>query len=294
MVLRQQKTAFTLSEMLVSIAVLSLIVLLVARLFNGASAVTTAGNRRMDVESQARPLLNRLGIDLAQMVKRSDVDYFVKSGSAQPGNDQIAFYSVVPGYSATAASPISLVAYRINAQNRAERMGKGLIWNGDSSSGTPIVFLPVTIATNWVAATNNSADPDYELIAPNVFRFEYYYILRNGNLSATPWDISAGHSTVDGFRDVAALSVAIAAIDPKSRALFDNSNQVAPPDDNITKIIGKLADYSNGMTSGQILTSWQGVLDNTKTPDPDVTAMPRAGLSGIRIYERHFQFPPKL
>jgi prepilin-type N-terminal cleavage/methylation domain-containing protein len=293
MIQQRRDNAFTLVEMLVSITILTLIVLLVSRLFNSASALTTSGNKRMDVDSQARPLLNRMGIDFAQMVKRPDVDYFVKSAGTQTGNDQIAFYSVVPGYNATAASPLSLVAYRINSQNKAERMGKGLIWNGDSSTGTPMVFLPLTITANWVAATNNSVDVDYELTAPNVFRFEYYYVLNNGNLSDTPWDTVAGHSTPSGFRDVAAFSVAIAAIDPKSRVLLDNSSQVAPPNDNITKLVGKLVDYAQGMAPGQLITNWQDTLNNNSSPDPEITAMPRPAISGIRIYERHFQLAPR-
>lgn len=285
--------AFTLVEMLLSITVLALIVLFVSRLFNAASTLTISGNKRMDADSEARPLLNRVATDLAQMVKRRDVDYFLKSAGTQAGNDQLAFYSMVPGYNATAASPISLVAYRINTQRRAERLGKGLIWNGDASPGTPMVFLPLTITANWVEATNSSTDIDYELIAPNVFRLEYYYVLKNGNLSDTPWDTTAGHTAVDGLRDVAALSVAIAAIDPKSRALLDNSSQIAPPDDNLTKLIGKLGDYSPGTTAGQLLTTWQDVLDNTTSPDAEISAMPRAGLTGVRIYERHFQLGPK-
>src|SRR5438874_11198954 len=106
--------AFTLTEMLVSITVLALLFLLISRLFNSASALTTSGNKRMDVDGQARPVLDRIAVDLAQMIKRPDVDYYLKSPSnSQTGNDQIAFYSVVPGYNATSASPVSLVAYRI-------------------------------------------------------------------------------------------------------------------------------------------------------------------------------------
>ena len=286
-------TAFTLVEMLVSITVLAVIVLLTSRVFNAASTLTTTGNKRMDADSQARPLLNRVAIDLAQIVKRRDVDYFLKSAGTQAGNDRIAFFSMVPGYNANAASPVSLVAYRVNPQHRAERMGKGLIWNGDSSAGTPMVFLPRTITANWVEATNNSSDIDYELIAPNVFRLEYYYLLKNGSLSDTPWDTTAGHTSADGLRDVAAISVTIAAIDSRSRLLLDNSNHVASPDDNLTKLVGRLGDYSTGMTAGQVVTNWRDVLDNSTTPDAEISAMPREGLSGIRIYERHFVLAPQ-
>src|SRR5439155_2945824 len=118
-----------------------LIVFLAAQLLITAATVTTLRHKQMDADAQSRQLLDRMAIDFVQMVKRSDVDYYVKSswfatGSPsgptgvrtllQPGNDTIAFYSAVPGYypSSGSQSPVSLVAYRINAQNKLERMGK--------------------------------------------------------------------------------------------------------------------------------------------------------------------------
>src|SRR4030095_15892552 len=101
---------------------------------------------------------------------------------------------------------ISLVAYRIGT-NRLERMAKALLWNGASPSDVPIVFLPLRISANWPAATNSASDPDYALIGPFVFRFEYYYTLKNGTSSITPWDVLAGHSSVSGLQDVAAISI---------------------------------------------------------------------------------------
>ncbi len=275
MIVRKSNEGFTLVEMLVSITVLTLIVLLVSRLFNSASALTTSGNKRMDVDGQARPLLDRIAVDFAQMVKRSDVDYYLKSSTnAQTGNDQIAFYSVVPGYSTTSASPVSLVAYRINARNQAERMAKGLIWNGDSSAGTPVIFLPLTITATWAAATDNTTDTDYELTAPNVFRFEYYYVLKNGNISDTPWDTAAGHTAPNGMQDVTAISVAIAAIDPKSRVLLSDTQ--------LATLAARMNDFASSMAQGALATQWQTALDST-------TNMPRSAIAGIRIYQRCFQ-----
>ena len=227
----KSKDAFTIVELLVSIAVLVVLVLLVSQLFSSAASVTTSGNKRMTAEAQLRPLFDRMAVDFSQMLKRADIDYYLKSpSSVQPGNDQLAFYSTVSGYypSSGSQSPISLVGYRINsvsgttAFNRLERMSKGLVWNGVSATDTPVVFLPLTITATWPTATNGSADSDYEQVAPYVFRFEYYYLLKNGNYSVTPWDASAGHSTVSGMQDVAAIFVAIAAIDPKSRVLISD------------------------------------------------------------------------
>src|SRR5438270_2120330 len=158
--MRRVNHGFTLVELMVTMAILALLVLFVTSIVNSAATITTLGNKRMDADTQARQLLDRMAIDFAQMVKRDDVDFFAKGtvapksvGGAMAGNDQIAFYSAVPGYypSAGSQSPVSLVAYRVNSNstsssyNKMERMGKGLVWNGVSTIDTPVVFMPLTI-----------------------------------------------------------------------------------------------------------------------------------------------------
>jgi len=285
--MKKSHDGFTIVELLVSVAVLVVLVLLISRLFSSAATVTTSGNKRMDADTQLRPLFDRLAIDFSQMVKRADIDYYLKSSSnVQAGNDQLAFYGTVSGYypSSGSQSPISLVGYRINSIssstsfNKLERMSKGLVWNGVSTTDMPVVFLPLTIASTWPAATNASADSDYELIAPYVFRFEYYYFLKNGSYAITPWDTTSGHSTVSGMQDVAAISVCVAVIDPKSRALLSDAQ--------VTTLVGRLPDFATSMAPGALLSQWQSALDV-------ITDMPRPSIQGVRIYERYFYLLPK-
>ena len=285
--MRKFEHAFTIVELLVSAAVLTVLILLVSRLFSSAAVIATSGNKRLDDEAQVRPLFDRMSVDFSQMLKRSDVDYFLKSSTnPQPGNDQIAFYSNVTGYfpSTGSQSPISVVSYRINSNpssttlNKLERMAKGLVWNGVSATDTPMVFLPLTISSSWAAATNGNSDPDYELIAPYVFRFEYYYLLKNGRFSVTPWNTSAGHTNVAGMQDVAAISVCVAAIDPKSRGLLSDSQ--------VTTLNIHLLDFSTSMVPGDLLSQWQTALDA-------INDMPRPAISAIRVYERYFYLLPK-
>jgi len=279
--------AFTLAELVVSVSVLVLLVLLFTQLLNNAATITTLGHKQMDVDSQARQLLDRMAIDFAQLVKRSDVDFFAKGtvapnsvGGAMAGNDQIAFYSAVSGYypPTGSQSPVSLVAYRVNslsgttAFNKLERLGKGLVWNGVSNNDVPVVFMPLTIAATWPAATSSSlADPNgnYEIIGPRVFRFEYCYLLRaDGSLSITPpSDIS----------QIAAIVADIAVIDSKSKVLLNDTQ--------ITSLAGQLVDYAAGMTPGQLRNNWQNTLNAN-------TTLPRPALSGIRLYERFFYLSP--
>ncbi len=169
---RHGAAGFTLAELLVSIGVLVVIVLLFTQLINSAATVIILSHKRMDADSEARQVLDRMAIDFAQMVKRTDVDYYVKfANQQQQQNDQIAFYSAVPGYypSSGAPSPVSLVAYRVNSNlsspsyNKLERLGKGLVWNGVSTANTPVVFLPFLISTTWPYATSQIPDPDSTL-----------------------------------------------------------------------------------------------------------------------------------
>lgn len=202
--LQRRYRGFTLAELVVTLGVLVLLALLATQLLNNAATLTTLGHGRMDVDSQAREVLDRMAIDFGKMVKRSDVDYYLKSpGNTQTGNDQIAFYAAVPGYFATVPapaptyttkSPVSLVAYRINpnrtwsSYNRMERLGHGLAWNafssGSASTGwPPIMFLPQTITGTWNSVlfpesiSSSEGTSEYEVLGPQVFRFEYYYLI---------------------------------------------------------------------------------------------------------------------
>ena len=216
------------------------------------------------------------------MLKRSDVDYFAK-GTAAPnsvggtiaGNDQIAFYSTVPGYYSQAGynSNASLVAYRVNADshsasyNRLERMGKGLALNGAYAASIPLLFLDGTTSTTiqgvWPAATSGTGtDSDcnntgcYETVGPEAFRFEYYYLLKGASTTEQRHfhcyavgceDFRA--QSVSGMQDVAAMVVAIAVIEPKSKALLDT---VDPTGAKLERLNGAdggaplLVDYDSG------------------------------------------------
>ena len=356
-------SGFTLAELVVSIGVLVLLVVLATQLLNSAATITTLGHKQMDSDSQTRQVLDRMAIDFAQMVKRSDVDYYLKSSATpppvgvrnllQPGNDKIAFYSTVPGYypPSGSQSPVSLIAYRVNLQNKLERMGKGLVWNAVSTADIPVVFMPIPLASPLPIAElpDPSPDPtaapawpqietsvtnwvDSEVIGPQVFRFEYYYLLKSQTnpaappptptpyspiFSDTPWDTRicscppappaatptptgtpiatptppslCCHVAPEGMQDVAAIVVAIAVIDPKSKVLLSDAQ--------VSSLASQLVDW--GATScpgcptqaqwqttpGLLRAQWQNTLDA-------VTTLPRLAISGIRVYERYFYLSP--
>lgn len=296
-----RRAGFTLVELLASMIVLVILVFLATQLVNSAATVTILGHKRMDADSQARQLLDRMAIDFDQMVKRTDVSYYVKTlGTPQAGNDQIAFFSTVPGYYSQAGynSNASLVAYRVNADftspsyNHLERMSKGLAFNATyTATPIPLLFLDGTANTTiqgaWpAAASSTDIDSDYDKTGPQVFRFEYYYLLGSSPSVGTANQLSSGPwSSTDAFsvKDVAAIVVAIAVIEPNGQALLSKSDTAT--------LASTLVDYGgsarlgcpvpNWQLPGELCRQWQCALDGT-------TGLPRPAISGIRLYERYF------
>ncbi len=339
---RRRCAAFTLVELLVSVLVVILVVLMVAQLMNNASAITGTGHKHVSTDTQARAVLDRMALDFAQMLKRTDVDYYLKqkanySGhgnghgwgrqrTTDLGSDQIAFFSHVPGYNSTGLSfqsPISLVAYRVNQNDqsaaddpaylRLQRLGKVLLWNGVSNATSqnaiyPIIFLPQTIASvsSWSPAISNfqsgnvssSQDQDYETIGPGVFRFEYYYLLKNGYLTDWPWDrrdlpdqqTISDPGNIIGLTQVEAIAVAIAVIDPASRALISPGSLV--------DLAADMADFKSArgrgnaaQKIGDLEAQWKSAVESVVstglTNTSGLPIPPEAG-KAIRIYNRYF------
>src|SRR5438105_1116142 len=182
-------------------AVLTLLLLFVSQLVSHATALTRTGNKHIDTDTQARVVFDRIAIDIGQMLKRTDVDYYIKQPTnynghsnghgygkklqtGQQGSDQIAFFSQAPGYypsPASGGSPVALVSYRVNEDSssssylKLERMGKGLLWNGVDNSNqppnnqnftSPIVFLPLLIKDRWPSAADGTTEvnANYEVV----------------------------------------------------------------------------------------------------------------------------------
>jgi len=153
--------------------------------------------------------------------------------------------------------------------NRLERLGEALVWNGATSDtrsdGRPASVIFWAPLNPWANLTNNP----FDIIGRDVFRFEYYYLLKNGDLSSTPWYAT---SSVRGLQDVSAIIVDVAVIDSKSRVLLSNSD--------IAGLAEDLSDYS-GQATGGSLAGWRATLDGNMT-------LPRPALSSVRLYERSF------
>ena len=203
-----------------SIAVLVLLLVLLSKLVNGAAGVVTNSRKRLDPDSHARMIFDRMATDVDQMVKRKDVDYiFYKNTGPSVVNDAMFFYSKAPAYYNTNPAPsdaakgaVRLIGYRINSSLQLERLGKGLTWDGAAPNPGGAMFLTYssptsnpssTISGSWVSGTwvsgnwaaivgtpaNNYADGvdgAYNVISDQAYRMEIAFVLNDGTVSTKP------------------------------------------------------------------------------------------------------------
>ena len=288
---------FTLVEILVSIAVLALLVAFVGRLMSSATIIASQSGKRVDSDSQARAIFDRMTADFSSMIRRQDVDYLF---AKQAGNDTIFFFSEAPKYfdssvSDPAKSSLALVGYRVNSSSQLERLSRGLTWDGQvgpSPAPGSIVFLtpsgsstPVagsTIAGNWASAVgtaannyNDGAGSDYHIIGDQVYRLEISFIQSDGTISTSV-------TSYNGLQNVSAIIVALALLD-------NNSRLISTPSGQITSTVGipMVNALPDSVAGTAPLQTWQASSYLT------TSGLPQTAASQLRIYERTFYLNTK-
>ncbi|MEI8312006.1 MAG: hypothetical protein WCH98_14750 [Verrucomicrobiota bacterium] len=262
---------FTILELLVAGAVLSLLVVMVAQLVGSASLITSGSRKRMAADEEARMVFDRMAADFARMVKREDMDnLFVPAG----GNDSMYFYSEAPAlYTNTADnSQVAFVGYRLS-NGRLERYSEGKAWDDLKflTFGSDGAVIPATrISTGSLDANN------YQVISPSVFRMEYAFLMKPGTTNssgATNVANSYSQSNVVGLgmKDVSAVVVTLGVLDEASRRVID------------TNALGAIADTLADATSAPMSGPWTtNVAASTNLP----------ARAAIRVYQRYFPINP--
>ena len=159
-----------------------------------------------------------------------------------------------------------------------------------------MVFMPILIGDRWPAATDGSAtDKDYETIGPQVFRLEYYFLMKDGTVTDVPsysWDNTKTISAnLNAFADIEAIAVAIAVLDPGSLSIVSQAQ--------LLNLISDLPDFQSAHGGGygnptktvsSLESIWKSAVESIVSTGQtsDGSAFPKAVASGVRIYSRFF------
>lgn len=175
--------AFTLIEILVGVAILAVLGLLIVQIIAATSSASRMSNAGIDAAAQARLAFDRMGIDLAAMVRRPDIDFQSTSsfGAAPPYGLLFVSGVVSAGLSGTNNRGYSLVGYQVNgtADTPTPCLLRGAVpisWQGTNAvslTGYQTNGLPVSLANIGVSLNPG----DFDVLAPSVIRVVVGYQL---------------------------------------------------------------------------------------------------------------------
>ena len=260
------RKAFTLLEVLVATAVLALVSLVLVRVADTTARVTTLSHQRIGADSGGRQALDRIGVDFSGAILRPDLPSLVEKVA---GNDRITFFvqadgCFTPPVEQGDARGISKISYDA-PENILRRGAEGTRWEG--GSGT-LVFN--------AGAVTPVADQYYEIASDNVFRFEFAFLLQNGKIVASV--DSLNNKDGDSGKSVRAIIVGVAALEQQARVLLESES--ASQGGGSKTLADLMAKFPDARDGEDILTTWDGALDESGFPSPVV--------NGVRIYQRYF------
>ena len=161
--------------------------------------------------------------------------------------------------------------------------------------GHSVVFLPLTIAATGPSATDLTAVADsrnraYEVIGPQVFRFEYYLLKGQEEVArCNPISlIRMGH----GFQDTQ-TSAACVMLQRSSRTSRSLTKEQSPSNRCADCDVGRYIRLTTAdpplLIVRHRIGKPQGSCDDSGNARSTVQfGLPRATISGIRVYERYF------
>jgi type II secretory pathway pseudopilin PulG len=298
---RPFRAAFTLLEILVAVAVTALLGVLIVQLIAATTSATQQSNRGIDAASQARLAFDRIGMDLAARLRRTDVDFAATSSLAASTNTPLLFYSEVTsaGLATTNNRGLSLVGYQISTNAEMPRRcllrgGRAVGWADGGLIGSSTNGLPAPLSTAPLRLEPGDFDVLASAVIHAVVGFQLYpdgqsARLANGDVvpeAAGQWVYSApvrlnpdgAPSALIDVTRISSLIVGVVAMDPRTMDLLNDSQ------------VGQLAAAFAAPDNGQLpMAKWAAIADN---PDSFPASIPLPARQSLRVFQRAFPVTP--
>lgn len=246
------RMGFTLIEVLVSCAVLSLLVVLLASAFSGFASLTRSSSARLEVNNQVRAAFDRLAFDLAAAVRNSDapIDFRKNSqviGSSGSVNDSLTL--LADARTTMSGSRLARVGYQVE---RSMEAASGLVSDNLVRCVEPFEW------TDSVANIALIGSGEKQVLVTGVFRLELCFLKTDGTLVAIP----------PAQKEISAVICAVASLDETTLSKLTTAQ------------LDQLALALPDAVAGRLpLSDWK--LN-------DFTALPRPVVQNVRFHQRYF------
>jgi prepilin-type N-terminal cleavage/methylation domain-containing protein len=245
--------AFTLVEILVSLAVLSIIVGMMGTMLSTMGVLWHDAQKRVNNFSKARAMLDMMTHDLQAGVYRSDLSAF--------SNSAITFYTQRPGVSTSGAvaRDVSIVGYDLN-NSVLQRSSQVIYWTDSPTSylvfGQPPPAIPATTPQD---------------AASGVIDFKLLFLHKDGTLTST--------YTTSPANPVRAIAITLAVVDDQTLLMLNQTNKA-----------GALytALEANASLTHSVKENWENYLESGSM---NWNGYPKSLGVGLKIFERYVYLP---
>lgn len=250
--------AFTLIELLVAMAVLMLMTVLLAQMFQTTSQSWLGGQARVNNFAKARSMMDLMARDVQAGVLRSDLGVFAGSSSNTPLTN-MAFYTMRPGVDSSAlVRDVSLVRYTMDTNSVLQRGDLPIQWGGaatDISFGTTNALPEVGRVTSRETVSG-------------IVGFQILFMQKDGTLSRVYDPVLSGKG----------LAIGLAVVDDKTLDRLRDAGKLAALQ---TALAGSLSG-TNSMKS-----DWNNYLQSGLNWKDYPSSLGR----GLKVFERYVVFP---
>lgn len=265
---RSGRASFTLAEMLVAVAILSIMLAFLGTLMVSVTSVSSKGTQEAQDADNARTILDLMNRELEAGVSRADLTNWI-TNSTSPA-ETLAYYtqnvgSAIDGSSSSASyRPLSYVVYALS--NSATYSS---LYRGDSSVQwtTTTDEIPLGYSgTNANPAVTNSAD-----VLDGVVAFQVTFLEPDGTYYSS-------YTT-----NCVAVGVSLALVNSTAYNLLISTGQLQNLS---TALVGA---YTTGATVTNIIspkTAWENVVSTGA-----LNGYPQQVKTGLRFYERFIILP---
>lgn len=243
---------FTLIEILVAVAVLSLTLVLFLQFSRGVFDAYRSGRANLDNYATGRALLDAIARDVQGAIIRGDLPSFPASGG---GPRELSFYTGVAGIpsgGATGLRDLSYVRYELApAEFSLKRSDAAITWDDKSA-------IRIGSAQTPPAATSRT-------LSAGVLAFDYRFLLQDGTITRTPDDVTK----------VAAVRFSIAVADPNSLRILKETGLAS-------SLHGRLEQEVSDDHLVSAKSAWEALLKDGIA----MAGFPGPALSGVNVFER--------
>lgn len=260
---------FTLIELMVAMAVFSMMAVLLVGLADGTMRVAAQSQRLIGGEAGARQALDRISADVARAIVRDDLPFRVDKAA---GNDGISFLANVVGY--TEGRGMSALSFQC-VDGTLQRGVDATSW----TNGTGAMKFASVATAAGTAGYLEVPSTNYEVIAKDVFRLEIAFLMGDGTIQTDIGSAAANGSRVgslasssgtDPSDTIKAIVIGIACIDGRARESLGANG--------LASLQGAFPDAKAGM---DLIEAWDGYSTSSQ-----VAGMPAARES-LHVYQRY-------